>query len=110
MKCPETREAGLLFIYEIVTSLGLLHETLFSAMATLDAYLLKTGSVKHLQAVVLCCLHLANKYEEIYPVSFFRLRKAMNDPIEDSACHQLEITIFSSIGYKLPVYNVFIFF
>ena len=91
--------------------LKLVPETLHLSVSLIDRFLTKKSVSKYqLQLLGLTCLHLAAKYEEIYPPEFSKFLKICENAYSKGQVVLMEKELLKAVDFKINVPTVWVFY
>lgn len=91
------------YLIEVHYKFKMWPETLYVTVGLVDRYLMKKRNLskKHLQALGITAIHIAGKYEEIYPPSLDKLVKVTQCSISTSEVIKMEMDILMQLDFDL---------
>jgi transcription initiation factor TFIIIB Brf1 subunit/transcription initiation factor TFIIB len=109
----QDRALAVDLVIEIHRKYGLVPETLFVAVSTIDRYLgiRKEGlkRAKDIEAIGVAALLIASKYEDIYPPALDEMIKMMNRPSTRKELLEWEFKILKELVFQITVPTPFRF-
>lgn len=103
----EDRAQAIDTVIEIHRKYGLVPETLFIAVSTIDRYLGKRKEglrrAKDIEAIGIAALLIASKYEDIYPPALDEMIKMMNKPSTRKEILEWEFKILKELVFQITV-------
>jgi cyclin B len=91
------------YLIEVHYKFRLQPETLYFTVGLLDRYLIASPAVPkaHLQLLGIAALHVAAKYEEIYPPALDKLLKVTQSAITPHEVVSMELAILTALDFDL---------
>lgn len=109
----EDRAQAIDTVIEIHRKYGLVPETLFIAVSTLDRYLgvRKEGlkRARDIEAIGIAALLIASKYEDIYPPALDEMIRMMNKPSTRKEVLEWEFKILKALVFQITIPTPFRF-
>jgi len=91
------------YLIEVHYKFKMWPETLYVTVGLVDRYLMKKKNLskKHLQTLGITAIHIAGKYEEIYPPSLDKLVKVTQCNLQTQEVIKMEMDILSQLDFDL---------
>lgn len=103
----EDRATAIDLVMEIHRKYGLVSETLFVAVTTIDRFLSAKNEglrrARDIEAIAIASLLIASKYEDIYPPALDEMIKMMNRPSNRKEVLEWEFKILKTLVFQITV-------
>ena len=98
------------WLVEVAVEYNQSHETLFLSVGYIDAYLSKARCIRSkLQLVGITCMHIASKYQEIYPPSLHEFCFITDNTYEKEELIAMERKVLDILSFELSTPTTWMF-